>query len=113
MERLASAYNDKLVVPLKDHKAPGFVKNFRKQVKRIAKNIKGKKNSPGKQASFDDFLVAKVINGHETADEYGRHWGPYYKMCSPCKVSYDYIGLLDPTMEETKVCGNLKKTTQT
>ena len=34
---------------------------------------------------------------------YSKHWAPYYKVCAPCSVKYDFIGMLDPTMEETKV----------
>ena len=30
------------------------------------------------------------------------HWAPYYKICAPCHMQYDYIAHLDPTKEENK-----------
>ena len=30
------------------------------------------------------------------------HWEPYYKVCAPCHMRYDYISHLDPTKEEDK-----------
>ena len=103
MERLASCYNDKILVDPQKHYSPSHVIHFRNKVKKKALAIKGKENNSSSKASFDDFLLAAVIPGRERATDYGQHWGPYYKICSPCTVNYDYIGLLDPTMEETKV----------
>ena len=102
MERLASAYNDKMVV-----NPSGWLVRFRENVKEIAIEIKGRKNSPGNQVSFDDFLTAVVIPGEDTATDYGRHLAPYYKICAPCTVGFDYIGLLDPTGEESGVSSML------
>ena len=71
MERLASCFNDKIYAPVGQHYRPSFIKKFRTEVKNMATDIKQKLISP-KEISFDDFLVAKVINGKETATEYGR-----------------------------------------
>ena len=71
MERLASCFNDKIYSPVDQHYQPSFIKKFRTEVKNMATNIKQKLFSH-KNISFDDFLVAKVINGKETATEYGR-----------------------------------------
>ena len=104
MERLASCYNDKMIEPLKDHIHPNFVKAFRLNVKRLAMKLKGhRKFYQGEDPSFKDFLVTKVLNEDWGGRGYGRHWAPYYKECAPCTHKYDFIGLLDPTMEETKV----------
>ena len=104
MERLASCYNDKMIEPLEDHNKPDFVKAFRLDVKRLAMKLKGHKRLfyQGKP-SFKDFLVTKVLNEDWGGIGYGSHWAPYYKECAPCTLKYDFIGLLDPTMEETKV----------
>ena len=61
--------------------------------------------SKKEELSFNDFLVAKVINGRDglISHEMAKHWAPYYKICSPCTMGLDYIVRLDPTMEETKV----------
>ena len=104
MERLASCYNDKMIEPLKDHMWPNFVKAFRLDIKRLAMKLKGHKRfSQGEAPSFEDFLVTKVLNEDWGGTGYGRHWAPYYKECAPCTLKYDFIGLLDPTMEETNV----------
>ena len=71
MERLASCFNDKIYAPIDKHYQPSFIKKFRTEVKNMATDIKQKVFS-SKRISFDDFLVAKVINGKETATEYGR-----------------------------------------
>ena len=104
MERLASCYNDKMIEPLEDHSAPKFIKAFRLGVKRLAMKLKGHKRfHQGEAPSFEDFLVTKVLNEDWGGTGYGRHWAPYYKECAPCTLKYDFIGLLDPTMEESKV----------
>ena len=59
MERLASAYNDKMIV--NDNK---WLIKVRENFKEMAIKIKGKANSPGKKVSFDDFLTAVVIPGN-------------------------------------------------
>jgi len=103
MERLASCYNDKIIEPLKDHNKPKFVKAFRLDVKRLAMKLKGHKIfHQGEEPSFTEFLVTKVLNEDWGGIGYGSHWAPYYKECAPCTLKYDFIGLLDPTMEETK-----------
>jgi hypothetical protein len=104
MERLASCYNDKIIEPPQDHLAPSLVKGFREDVKRLAMKLKGHKRFyQGELPRFEDFLVTKVLNEDWGGTGYGRHWAPYYKECAPCTLKYDFIGLLDPTMEETKV----------
>ena len=104
MERLASCYNDKIIEPLKDHNKPDYLKAFRLDVKRLVMKLKGHKKLfyQGKP-SFKEFLVTKVLNEDWGGIGYGSHWAPYYKECAPCTLKYDFIGLLDPTMEETKV----------
>ena len=61
MERLASCYNDKILVDPQKHLYPKLIIRFRHEVKKKALKIKGKKQSSGSNISFDDFLVAKVI----------------------------------------------------
>ena len=41
------------------------------------------------------FLVSK-----STLGKVGKHWAPYYKICAPCFMNFDYIGILDPSQEE-------------
>merc|ERR1719483_116571 len=93
-----------MIEPLKDHIKPDFVKAFRLDVKRLAMKLKGhKKYHQGEEPRFEDFLVTKVLNEDWGGGKgYGVHWAPYYKECAPCTLKYDFIGPLDPTMEETK-----------
>ena len=65
--------------------------------------LKGHKRFYQEEPRFKDFLVTKVLNEDWRGTGYGNHWAPYYKECAPCTLKYDFIGLLDPTMEETKV----------
>ena len=50
---------------------------------------------PKSRVSFDDFLSTVIIASQHTAENYGRHWAPFYKLCAPCSMQYDYIGHLD------------------
>ena len=57
MERLASCYNDKMVL-----NPSNSLLNWRKEIIRRANLIRGKQNSTiGQFPSFDDFLIAVVI----------------------------------------------------
>ncbi len=58
MERLASAYNDKMIV-----NPAHWLVHFREKVKDMAIDIKGE--SPGNLPSFDDFLIALVVPGED------------------------------------------------
>ena len=40
-----------------------------------------------------------LVSG-STLGKVGKHWAPYYKICAPCFMKFDYIGILDPTQEE-------------
>ena len=56
MERLASCYNDKMIV-----NPARILFDWRKRVKNKANLIKGVKSSINDRVSFDDFLTAVVI----------------------------------------------------
>ena len=57
MERLASCYNDKMVL-----NPSNSLLNWRKEIIRRANLIRGKQNfTIGQFPSFDDFLIAVVI----------------------------------------------------
>ena len=40
------------------------------------------------------------IVSKSTLGKVGKHWAPYYKICAPCFIKFDYIGILDPSQEE-------------
>ena len=85
---------------------PTLFGHFIVAIKRLRKQVrKSTAKSKKEELSFNDFLVAKVINGRDglISHEMAKHWAPYYKICSPCTMGLDFIVRLDPTMEETKV----------
>ena len=49
---------------------------------------------------FDKHLSSKFTEIHSPIAS--NHWEPYYKVCAPCHMRYDYISHLDPTKEENK-----------
>ena len=85
---------------------PSLFEHFNVAINRLRKQVRESlTKSKKEELSFNDFLVAKVINGRDglISHEMAKHWAPYYKICSPCTMDLDYIVRLDPTMEETKV----------
>ena len=93
LERLASSYNDKIVTMGNFLKRKGFDKT----VKQMSRFIIPDRYKPKSGISFDDFLSTVVIPSQHTHENYGRHWAPFYKLCAPCSVQYDYIERLDET----------------
>ena len=49
--------------------------------------------STGNSVSFNEFLVAKVM----------KNWNPYYKICLPCTIKYNYIVKLDFAIVDEKL----------
>lgn len=83
LERLVSAYKDKFVLNNTSfHKRYGT-----KIVKQIRKNAPA--NSKGDDVSLKEFL--QYIEKRRVED-LNEHWMPYYELCQPCVVSYDFIG---------------------
>ena len=60
MERLSSFYND---IFINSHKAAD--KAFRKKVKKIADKLT-KRSKSSAEATFDDFLLAKIVFGRKS-----------------------------------------------
>jgi len=92
MERLVSAFNDLFIV------------SDRKGLQREALKVRGARN---RKITFNDFIKAVVLPqdsvvSKSTLGKVGKHWAPYYKICAPCFMDFDYIGILDPSQEENK-----------
>ena len=88
MERLASCYYDKILV----NSAPGLQK-FKLAIKK--KSDSRNNNVEESEVSFTEFLQVLVLGNRGNVTNFGRHWLPYYKLCTPCSISYDYIGRLE------------------
>jgi len=80
LERLLSAYRDKL-----EHKQDReyYYKRFGR---RIALKYRQSSNSRRLEPTFEEFL--RFIVKEKYFDE---HWTPYYRVCDPCAIHYDYI----------------------
>ena len=84
MERLASCYYDKIII----NPAKSLIL-FRNAIKKvISKSQKVRR----KYVTFADFLQVVVIGKRGNATNFGRHWLPFYILCTPCSIEYDYIG---------------------
>ena len=68
-----------------------------RRFKRIARLIKRRYRSPedsrGERPTFQEFV--KFLIDPRTKRPVNRHWMPFYKLCRPCKVHYDFIGHLE------------------
>ena len=81
--RLLSAYKDKFLINNNAHfKSEGI-----KIVKHVRKNAAG--NSKGDDVSPEEFLQYVAESRVEDMNE---HWMPFYELCQPCAVSYDFVG---------------------
>ena len=81
--RLLSAYKDKFLL-----NNTSFFKSYgRKIVKKVRKNAAA--NSKGDDISLKEFLEYVAESRVEDMNE---HWMPFYELCQPCAVSYDFVG---------------------
>ena len=81
--RLLSAYKDKFLLNnWAFHNSYGekIVKNARKNAST---------NSKGDDISLKEFLQYVAASHVEDLNE---HWMPFYELCQPCAVSYDFVG---------------------
>ena len=84
MERLASCYYDKIII----NPAKSLIL-FRNAIKKV---ISKSQKLRRKYVTFADFLQVVVIGKRGNATNFGRHWLPFYILCTPCSIEYDYIG---------------------
>ncbi|XP_045777282.1 carbohydrate sulfotransferase 11 isoform X2 [Maniola jurtina] len=86
LERLASAYNDKIV-----HAWP---KSFHDQMgRRIIKKYRrsGTKPAPTERYPVFEEFVSYVLDEAKVKRALDMHWTPYTDFCTPCKFNFDVI----------------------
>ncbi|KAJ8717876.1 hypothetical protein PYW07_005806 [Mythimna separata] len=99
LERLASAYNDKIV-----HAWP---KSFHDKLgQRIIKRYRDPKDKliekfPRKYPVFEEF-VSYVIDEANAKRSLDMHWTPYTTFCTPCKFNFDVILKFETLDEDQK-----------
>ncbi|KAL9971634.1 hypothetical protein ACROYT_G017826 [Oculina patagonica] len=82
--RLLSAYKDKFYL----NHSQSFHKSYGKKiVKRLRRNADP--NSKGDDVTLKEFLQYVTESRVEDMNE---HWMPFFELCQPCAVSYDFIG---------------------
>ena len=83
LARLLSAYKDKFLLNnTVFHKSYGI--NIIKRVRTNAAT-----NPKGDDVSLNEFLQYVTESRAEDMDG---HWMPFYELCQPCAVSYDFVG---------------------
>ncbi|CAH2089509.1 unnamed protein product [Euphydryas editha] len=86
LERLASAYNDKIVHawPKSFHDQMGrkIIKKFRKP---------GSKPVPTERYPVFEEFVSFVLDEAKHRKQLDMHWTPYTAFCTPCKFNFDII----------------------
>ncbi|XP_053614420.1 carbohydrate sulfotransferase 11 isoform X2 [Plodia interpunctella] len=88
LERLASAYNDKIVHawPKSFHDKMGqrIIKKYRKQ-------LSGNSPAPKERYPVFEEFVAYVLDEWKAKRTLDMHWTPYSGFCTPCKFNFDVI----------------------
>ncbi|KAG6452009.1 carbohydrate sulfotransferase 11 isoform X2 [Manduca sexta] len=86
LERLASAYNDKIVHawPKSFHDKMGrlIIKKYRKTLKKPAPTEK--------YPVFEEF-VSYILDEVRAKRSLDMHWTPYTHFCTPCRINFDVI----------------------
>ena len=101
LDRLISAYKCRFVLThsWEYHKiGPEIVKRFRpKDVK-----LYGKDSNKG--VTFEEYFkyILNLGKNLHTFNPSNQHWRPYHTNCSPCGVSYDFIGKQETMKEDVK-----------
>lgn len=88
LERLASAYNDKIVHawPKSFHDKMGqrIIKKYRKQLSKT-------QPMPTERYPVFEEFVAYVLDERKAKRALDMHWTPYTDFCTPCKFNFDVI----------------------
>ncbi len=85
LERLYSAYHDKFLVG-----DTGVTDDFYRKHANLTMNI-----------SFATFLNA-IITDLLQNRSVNEHWRPFYQLCSPCIINYDYIGTINNMVHDAE-----------
>ena len=91
LERLVSAYKDKFC---KDHDY--FYKQYAEEVIRMGGNNTTSDDNTDQPSNltfqvFVEYLIQKYTKDGGSY-RYNKHWKPFYQLCYPCFVHYDFIG---------------------
>lgn len=91
LDRLVSAYNDKFV----KRNITYFHERYGKQI--ALKYRKSSKKQYKDDVTFNEFFRYLSDTKVEQLNE---HWAPFYELCQPCAMRYDFIGSFEKLEED-------------
>ena len=96
MERLVSAYKNKLTGKVRD----SYKSVVRSIFSRYRKHINMKDFAEtAYNVTFTEFSMYVMDQKYRLRRSLDEHWAPYTELCHPCIIPYDYIGKYE-TLEE-------------
>lgn len=106
LERLLSAYRDKF--ESKTSSADFFHERMgRRIIKAFRKDATEEALRKGDDVTFLEFLKYMLHPSeslkYESGQSYNEHWEPIHRLCNPCHIPYDYIGIYEDIVEESNV----------
>lgn len=95
LERLLSAYRSKFVNTRQFDQIYGarIISNFRQNYTKI-------QNTNSSTVTFLEFVKFVTEKERTWFQEKNLHWSPYWDVCYPCTVNYDYIGKFENLVDE-------------
>eukprot|EP00057_Strongylocentrotus_purpuratus_P017756 XP_011672230.1 PREDICTED: carbohydrate sulfotransferase 11 isoform X3 [Strongylocentrotus purpuratus] len=101
LARVVSAYKNKFADLAVYRTAPHVFHMFGKRiVKRYRKNPSPLALATGENVTFAEFVTYLTTTNERL--EFDRHWKEMYKLCSPCRIRYDFIGKLENAYDEAE-----------
>ena len=93
LDRLVSAYDNKFVL-----NNTYFHQRYGQQIVRAHRKRAGR-HPKGDDVTLDEFFQHLASTKTEEMNE---HWMPYYELCQPCAVSYDFVGSFENLLPEVR-----------
>ena len=98
--RILSAYRNKFA-DIKVYRNESYFQGIAGRImKRYRKDATARELKTGENMTWYE-LTSYLTNPPEKAN-FDDHWQEIYKMCSPCKVNYDYLGRLETVGDDAK-----------
>ena len=88
--RIFSAYNNKILHPNTIY----WTHVGTKVIKSVRENPSLDSLKYGHDVTFPE-MIKFLVTRYENGQVIDRHWSPMFKMCDPCKFTYDYIGKME------------------
>lgn len=98
LERLLSAYRNKFL----DKGNTYFKERFgRKIIKMYRENASAESLESGKSVTFSEF-IRFLLDRKTEQGGYNEHWRPFFDLCYPCHIHYNFIGKYESLDEDVE-----------